>query len=441
MAFNTETPRVEYTASAGQELFTFSFKIYKKTDLVVYQTLEGEEPNDAADILTVDVDYTVTISGDSGGEITLTSAATAGDALTLLRELPAIRDVEYQTNGDLLAETLNDDQDYQTYLIADLQAKNDRAMVLSESAQGVSNSMPPVVAQYFLRWNSAGTALENAQAVVQEITEFNDTDFRLISTGNKKLIYDLAALTVDRTWTAPDKDIDFGEFYTKTESDAITDLKLDASATAQTKIGDLTIGETVSVDSWSYDTTTITVNTSAIHNLIIGQYFSISGLVATTNAPNGRWQVATIVDTDTITFTAVDTPTGSATVSSAELSHGDIEFYGVALGKNACTAWVNFDGTTTPPTIADSFNVDDVVRSATGKFEVYFKETMNNANYVAVGMAAKGDTSDDGNSSTSGGTETLINTVDKCYIRTVVASSPSFTNSSSVSVYILGGKS
>ena len=50
-------------------------------------------------------------------------------------------------------------------------------------------------------------------------------------------------------------------------------------------------------------------------------------------------------------------------------------------GKNACTAWVNFDGTTTPPTIKDSFNVSDVVRTATGVYDVYFSEPMDNSNY------------------------------------------------------------
>ena len=100
---------------------------------------------------------------------------------------------------------------------------------------------------------------------------------------------------------------------------------INTSSVTQTKIGDLTIGETVAVASWSYSGTTITVNTSAIHNLVVGQYFSVSGLVADTNAPNGRWAVATVVDTDTITFTAVDTPTGTETVSSAEMFHGMIK--------------------------------------------------------------------------------------------------------------------
>lgn len=49
--------------------------------------------------------------------------------------------------------------------------------------------------------------------------------------------------------------------------------------------------------------------------------------------------------------------------------------------KNACTAWVNFDGTTTPPTIRDSYNVASVVRTATGNFDVYFEEPMDNVNY------------------------------------------------------------
>lgn len=50
-------------------------------------------------------------------------------------------------------------------------------------------------------------------------------------------------------------------------------------------------------------------------------------------------------------------------------------------GKNACTAWVNFDGTTTPPTIRDSYNVSAVIRTATGVFDIYFKTPMDNINY------------------------------------------------------------
>jgi hypothetical protein len=50
-------------------------------------------------------------------------------------------------------------------------------------------------------------------------------------------------------------------------------------------------------------------------------------------------------------------------------------------GKNSCTAWVNFDGTTTPPTIRDGYNVASVVRTATGRFDIYFEEEMDNNDY------------------------------------------------------------
>jgi len=62
-------------------------------------------------------------------------------------------------------------------------------------------------------------------------------------------------------------------------------------------------------------------------------------------------------------------------------------------GKNSCTAWVNFDGTTTPPTIRDSFNVSDVVRTTTGNYDVYFNESMDTTNYV--GAASAGASSND----------------------------------------------
>jgi hypothetical protein len=55
-------------------------------------------------------------------------------------------------------------------------------------------------------------------------------------------------------------------------------------------------------------------------------------------------------------------------------------------GRNTCTAWVNFDGTTTPPTIRDSYNVASVIRTATGEFDIYFENNMDNPSFSAAGM-------------------------------------------------------
>jgi len=160
MAFNSTSGRIEYTASSGQTVFNFAFKIYEDTDIKVYQTPSGQTPNDISDLLVLTTDYTVSIVGDSGGSITLVSGAGTGDSVTLVRELPIARDTDYQTNGDLLADTLNLDQDYQTYLIADKDAQNERFLTLPENAQAFSQVLPFPTANYGMFVNSAGTAFE-----------------------------------------------------------------------------------------------------------------------------------------------------------------------------------------------------------------------------------------------------------------------------------------
>ena len=49
----------------------------------------------------------------------------------------------------------------------------------------------------------------------------------------------------------------------------------------------------------------------------------------------------------------------------------------------ACRAWVNADGSTTPPSIRGSENVSSVTRVATGKFTINFTTAMPDENYSA----------------------------------------------------------
>jgi len=59
----------------------------------------------------------------------------------------------------------------------------------------------------------------------------------------------------------------------------------------------------------------------------------------------------------------------------------DVEVKGEFRGKNACTAWVNFDGT--DGTIRDSYNVSSVVRNGAGEYDVTFNAAMDSVNYTA----------------------------------------------------------
>lgn len=367
MSFNSNPGEQSFIATAGQTEYDFNFKIFNDSDILVYQTPSGQTPNDINDILILTTDYTVIITGDAGGKVTLVTGAGVGDTLVLRRNLPQTRDTEYQTSGDLLATTLNDDQDYQTYLILDSTLISESAIRLPDSAVGVNTKLPGVVPQYFLRWNTAGDAIENAQAVVQEITQFDQTNFRVF-TGNKNIALSasLIAAATTRTFSMPNKD---GTVALLDDIPTLTGALLE-DETAQTKIGDLTIGQELTIDSWSFVTTTITINTAVAHNLSVGQDIRINGLVSTTNTPQGIYTVASIVDTDTITFTVANAPTGTPTVSSATLNSGDIVAQGKYIGKNACTAWARIDGTTTPPTIDSSFRVSGITRLFGGVYDL-----------------------------------------------------------------------
>jgi hypothetical protein len=50
--------------------------------------------------------------------------------------------------------------------------------------------------------------------------------------------------------------------------------------------------------------------------------------------------------------------------------------------KYACRAWVNFDGTTTTPSIRASGNVSSVTRNGTGDYTVNFATAMADENYT-----------------------------------------------------------
>jgi hypothetical protein len=110
----------------------------------------------------------------------------------------------------------------------------------------------------------------------------------------------------------------------------------------------------------------------------------------------------------------------------------DIETNGEFKGKNACTAWVNFDGTTTPPTIRDSFNISDVVMTSTGYYEIYFENLMDNSNYVLGSSLSNG-----GNTlsiSSANSNQEKINVINKDAINNVNE------NSEITNILIYGGK-
>jgi hypothetical protein len=88
----------------------------------------------------------------------------------------------------------------------------------------------------------------------------------------------------------------------------------------------------------------------------------------------------------------VDIATGGTQRAQFD-SSGNFKFnsgYGSAATAYGCRAWVNFDGTVSPPTIRGSGNVSQVTRGATGDYTITFTNAMPDANYAVTGTAAVG---------------------------------------------------
>ena len=92
-----------------------------------------------------------------------------------------------------------------------------------------------------------------------------------------------------------------------------------------------------------------------------------------------------------------------------------------------CRAWVNFDGTATPPTIRASFNVSSVTRNGTGDFTITFSNAFADGNY-SVGHQLAYDTG--GSTPTNytalsikQGANATFNTASACRVYTVYTAS------------------
>jgi hypothetical protein len=81
---------------------------------------------------------------------------------------------------------------------------------------------------------------------------------------------------------------------------------------------------------------------------------------------------------------------GRLTVSTLNNDTGPLAVQNGMTG--VAKAWVNFDGTVSPPTIRGSFNVGSVTKNTTGDYTINFTTAMSNANYcTTLGMRNNSD--------------------------------------------------
>lgn len=110
MAVSSVTPRKQYVATSGQTDFSIPFKWFADEDIKAYLTPAGEDPEEPRDNLVLNVDYTLTGTGDdNGGTLTLASAASENDLITIERDSIGDRPEtdDFKVAGTFTVEQLN----------------------------------------------------------------------------------------------------------------------------------------------------------------------------------------------------------------------------------------------------------------------------------------------------------------------------------------------
>jgi hypothetical protein len=138
---SSTTRRIVYTGSAGTGPYAFNFEVLAQTDLAVY--FNNTE-------LTLTTDYTVSISGDGTGSVTIvvgTNVPTtpiASDRITIIGDRTIQRTTDFTTGGPLFATSLNDEFDSQTIFVQQVQEQADRSLRAPNTDPTTVNMVLPI---------------------------------------------------------------------------------------------------------------------------------------------------------------------------------------------------------------------------------------------------------------------------------------------------------
>lgn len=143
-------PRIDqYTASEGQTVFIYDFKIYSDEEIKVLKNAEE---------LTLTTDYTVQDAGEEeGGTITLVVGATAGDVYTLIGDTYIQRETQFTPGGRFAAADLNNELDKLDNLDSENATETQANFHLPFPVPGVSLNIPLPEAGKSLKWNAEET--------------------------------------------------------------------------------------------------------------------------------------------------------------------------------------------------------------------------------------------------------------------------------------------
>jgi len=241
MTVNNSTARTSAvgTNAAGQTI-EFSFPIAASSELTVKSrvTSTGVEAT-----LTETTDYTVSITGDIGGTVTMVAAWDTTYTLWVIRNTAQTQTLDLEHGGTFSAENVEDALDKNTKLNINLSDKHDRALYAPDTdAESLDMELPNSVdrASQYLAFDSNGepTVVSSVAPDTATITAYMETLLDDADASTARTTLGLAIGTDVQAW---DTDLDAIGALSNTDSNFIvgngSTWVAESGATARTSMG------------------------------------------------------------------------------------------------------------------------------------------------------------------------------------------------------------
>jgi hypothetical protein len=381
MAVQTEINRISYMGNNSLSTpYPVPFKFFDNSDLQVSTLTQSG----VVSLLLLGVDYTVTGAGnDGGGNIFTASPVVATTVLTIARDLPATQLFQFEEADRFPARSFEDALDKVTMLAQ----QQRRDVTDSFRAIPVQGPIAPVQLQ--------PNALIGTQPTSNQLRTFTGAQLQTL--------LNLPQTVVDQ----PTK-----TFTDATERGlAVPDFL--GQVGVQLDTNNVYVGQTLVAGGWvqyavlgAMDINGLTSESNVDPNADEIAFFDASaGANRKTSfgnlVPDGSISTGKIADGALPADSTGRAKMADGFLTTAKIADDAVTDDKLSLSANAgeikkalnadnappifaCRAWVNFDGTTTPPTIRASGNVSSVGRVSTGIYTVNFTEPMPDKNFVVV---------------------------------------------------------
>lgn len=158
MTISVPTNRVTYEANGSQTTFQYTFKIFKNTDLSVYnENAEGIQTQ-----YTLNTHYTITgVGNETGGNVVFTSPPADGLTIILWGTYDYLQEIDYKQGDAFPSENVEDGIDKLTMLAVKNKDEIDRAPKVSIASTTTDIIFPIPEAEKLIGWDEDGENLRN----------------------------------------------------------------------------------------------------------------------------------------------------------------------------------------------------------------------------------------------------------------------------------------